>query len=88
MFIAASEKTQNFMENSFQETDLFMSMTLQAKAALGQILSEFTDRIYRCVVGFLGRPLCGASIYNEHKYKHKHLCPQRLSKGGILLFEW
>ena len=62
-------------------------MRLQAKAALGQILFEFTDLIYRCVVGFLGRPLCGASIYTE-QHKHKHLCPQRHSKGGILLFEW
>ena len=70
------------MEHSFQETDLFMSMTLQANAALGQILSEFTDLIYRSVVGFLGRPLRGASTYTE-QHKHKHLCPQRHSKEGI-----
>jgi hypothetical protein len=64
-----------------------MSVTLQANAALGQILSVFTDLIYRRVDGFLGRPLRGASTYTE-QHKHKHLCPQRHSKGGILLFEW
>ena len=53
------------MENSFQETDLFMSVTLQANAAPGQILFGFTDLIYRRVDGFLGRPLRGASALHR-----------------------
>jgi len=64
-----------------------MSVTLQANAAQGQMLSVFADLIYRRVVGFPGRPLRGASTYAA-QHKHKHLCPQRHSKWGILLFKW
>jgi len=35
MFIAASEKTQNYTENSFQETDLFISIYIYEATGQG-----------------------------------------------------